>query len=103
MNWYKCNFFAPVQLLFQHWSQIWPKIEKQTKTRNETSSNLSLGERLTRLSKRLSRKRCRDTTLDRCQEGSRLTILLRIVTVKQCSVFFQNRGLLGSQGLKRTK
>ena len=32
-----------------------------------------------RLSKRLSRKRCCDTTPDRCQEGSRLTILLRIV------------------------
>ena len=55
------------------------KIEKQTKNRNETGSDLSLGERLTRLSKRLSRKRCCDTTPDRCQEGSRLTILLRIV------------------------
>ena len=32
-------------------------IEKQTKNRNETNSDLSLGERLTRLSKRLSRKR----------------------------------------------
>ena len=28
--------------------------------------------------KRLSRKRCCDTTPDRCQEGSRLTILFRI-------------------------
>ena len=31
-------------------------IEKQTKNRNETGSDLSLGERLTRLAKRLSRK-----------------------------------------------
>ena len=52
--------------------------EKQTKNRNETGSDLSLGERLTRLSKRLSRKRCCDTTPDRCLEGSRLTILFRI-------------------------
>ena len=51
-------------------------IEKQTKNRNETGSDLSLGERLTRLSKRLSRKRCCDTTPDRCQEGSRLTIMM---------------------------
>ena len=36
--------------------------EKQTKNRNETGSDLSLGERLMRLSKRLSRKRCCDTT-----------------------------------------
>ena len=62
--------------------KIWLKIGKNRKTaknRNETGSDLSLGERLTRLSKRLSRKRCCDTTPDRCQEGSRLTILLRIV------------------------
>ena len=51
--------------------------------------------------KRLSRKRCCDTTPDRCLERSRLTILLLIV--KKCSVFFQNRGLVGFQGLKRTK
>ena len=75
--------------------------EKQTKHRNETGLDLSLGERLTRLSKRLSRKRCCDTTPDRCLECSRLTILLRIV--KKCFVFFQNRGLVGPQGLKRTK
>ena len=35
---------------------------KQTKNRNETGSNLSLGTRLTVLSKRLGRKRCCDTT-----------------------------------------
>eukprot|EP00493_Phyllostaurus_siculus_P012089 UN12265 len=39
--------------------------------------NLSLCTRLTRV-KRLSHKRCCDTKPDRCQEGSRLTILLRI-------------------------
>ena len=54
-------------------------IEKRTKNRNGTGLDLSLGERLTWLSKRLSRNRCCDTTPDRCQEGSRLTILLRIV------------------------
>ena len=52
-------------------------IEKQAKNRNETGSNLSLGTRLTGV-KRLSYKRCCDTTPDRCQEGSRLTILFRI-------------------------
>ena len=50
-------------------------IQKQTKNRNETGSNLSLGTRLTVLSKRLGRKRCCDTTLDRCLECNRLTIL----------------------------
>ena len=50
-------------------------LEKQTKNRNETGSNLSLGERLTRLSKRLSRNRCCDTTPDRSLECCRLTIL----------------------------
>ena len=49
--------------------------EKQTKNRNETGSNLSLGTRLTVLSKRLGRKRCCDTTPDRCLECNRLTIL----------------------------
>ena len=43
----------------------------------ETGSDLCLGTCLTRV-KRLSRKRCCDTTPDRCQEGSRLTILFRI-------------------------
>ena len=42
------------------------KIYKQTKNRNETGSNLSLGTRLTVLSKRLGRKRCCDATPDRC-------------------------------------
>ena len=50
-------------------------IEKQTKDRNETGPNLSLGTRLTVLSKRLGRKRCCDTTPDRCLECNRLTIL----------------------------
>ena len=48
---------------------------KQAKNRNETGSNLSLGTRLTVLSKRLGRKRCCDTTPDRCLECNRLTIL----------------------------
>ena len=52
-----------------------PTIYKQTKNRNETGSNLSLGTRLTVLSKRLGRKRCCDTTPDRCLECNRLTIL----------------------------
>ena len=44
-------------------------VYKQTKNRNETGSNLSLGTRLTVLSKRLGRKRCCDTTPDRCLGG----------------------------------
>ena len=47
---------------------------KQTKSRNETGSNLSLGTRLTVLSKRLGRKRCCDTTPNRYLEVCRLTI-----------------------------
>ena len=43
---------------------------KQTKSRNETGSNLSLGTRLTVLSKRLGRKRCCDATPDYCQKES---------------------------------
>eukprot|EP00493_Phyllostaurus_siculus_P002211 UN02223 len=39
--------------------------------------NLSLGTRLTRV-KRLSRKRCCDTTPYRCQKGSRFTMLFRL-------------------------
>ena len=45
------------------------------KTRNETGSDLSLGTRLTVLSKRLRRKRCCHATPDRCLECNRLTIL----------------------------
>ena len=41
---------------------------------NETCSNLSLGTRLTMLSKRLGRKRCCDTTPVRFLEVCRLTI-----------------------------
>ena len=66
---------------------------KQAKNRNETGSNLSLGTRLTRV-KRLSRKRCCDTTPDRCQKGSRLTILFRMFM--KCFAFFPNRELVGS-------
>ena len=47
---------------------------KQTKNRNETGSNLSLGTRLTVLSKRVGRKRCCDATPGRCLEVCRLTI-----------------------------
>ena len=54
---------------------IQTSIQKQTKNRNETGSNLSLGTRLTVLSKRLGRKRCCDTTPDRCLKCNRLTIL----------------------------
>ena len=49
-------------------------MEKQAKNRSETSSNLSLGTRLMRV-KRLSRKRCCDTTPDRCQEGTVLSVV----------------------------
>ena len=58
-------------------STLNPKSKKQAKNRNETGSNLTWDTKLTRV-KRLSRKRCSDTTPDRCQEGSRLTILFRI-------------------------
>ena len=43
-------------------------IQKQTKNRKETGSNLSLSTLLTVLSKRLGRKRCCDTSPDRCLE-----------------------------------
>eukprot|EP00493_Phyllostaurus_siculus_P002410 UN02423 len=49
-------------------------LQKQAKNRNGTGSNLSLGTRLTVLSKRLGRKRCCDTTPDHCLEVFRLTI-----------------------------
>ena len=61
-------------------------IYKQTKNRNETGSNLSLGTRLTVLSKRLGRKRCCDATPDRCLGGVP-SHYLRIVN--KCDVFFQ--------------
>ena len=75
---------------------------KETTSRNETDSN-SLGTRLTVLSKLLGRKRCGDTTSDRCLEVCRLTIFASHCK-KKCFVFFQrSRVLVGSQGLKRTK
>ena len=52
-------------------------LEKEAKNRDETGSNLSLDTHLTRV-KCLRRKRCCDTTPDRCQDGTRLTILFRI-------------------------
>ena len=66
-------------------------IEKQAKNRNETGSNLSLGTRLTVLSKRLGRKRCCDATPDHCLECNRLTILTAHCE-SNCYVFFQYRG-----------
>ena len=81
-------------------------IEKQTKNRNEIGPNLSLGERLTRLSKRLSRKRCCDTTPDRCLECIRLTILLRILSSKCTKVkdeYAQRRRLRRINSLPKVK
>ena len=46
------------------------QVQNQPQNRNEADSNLSLGTRV----KRLSHKRCCDTTSDRCQERSFLTI-----------------------------
>ena len=75
---------------------------KQTKNKNETGSNLSLGIRLTVLSKRLGRKRCCDATPDRCLGGVP-SHYLRIVK-KNATCSSKNRGVLvGPQGLKRTK
>ena len=48
-----------------------PMIYKQTKNRNETGSNLSLGTLLTVLSKRLRRKRCCEVKPDRFLEVCR--------------------------------
>ena len=70
-----CTQYLVLQYIRQNGGH---NFEKQAKNRNETGSNLSLGTRLTRV-KRLSHKRCCDTTPDRCQEGSRLTILFRIL------------------------
>ena len=44
-------------------------MHKQTKNSNETGPNLSLGTRLTVLSKCLGRKRCCDATPDCCLGG----------------------------------
>ena len=85
----KCNIFVvfsnspdaseKVDLMLFLWFarlvRIYSLIQKQAKNRNETGSNLSLGTRLTVLSKRLRRKRCCDATPDRCLECNRLTIL----------------------------
>ena len=79
-------------------------IYKQTKNRNETGSNLSLGTRLTVLSKCLGRKLCCDATPDRCLGGVPSHYLRFALFKKKCVVFFQkSRVLVGSQGLKRTK
>ena len=81
---------------------VWPTevvtlIQKQAKNRNETGSNLSLGKRLTVLSKPLGRKRCCDTTPDRCLEYNRLTMTAHCEN--KCYVFFQiSRGFGGIPG-----
>ena len=67
-------------------TEVVTSIYKQTKNRNETGSKLSLGTRLTVLSKRLGRKRHCDATPDRCLGGVS-SHYLRIV--KKCVVFFQ--------------
>ena len=75
----------------QRWNTpIWPTevvtlIQKQAKNRNETGSNLSLGTRLTVLSKRLGRKRCCDTTPDRCLDVIVSLFWLRIVKTNATS------------------
>ena len=56
-----CHFWINNYIVFS--------IYKQTKSRNETGSNLSLSTRLTVLSKRLGHKRCCDATTDRCLGG----------------------------------
>ena len=65
-------------------------IQKQTKNRNETGSNLSLGTRMTALSKRLGRKR--PLTQRRTVAWSGVVSLSLLRIVKKCLVFFQNRG-----------
>ena len=99
-------------------------LKKQAENKNEIDSNLSLGTRMTRV-KCLSRKRCFDTTPDRCQVVyyfvSHLTLGRTIV--RKNPTFFKekngptfrprvickmlhvlpNRGVVGSQGLKCTK
>ena len=75
--------------------------EKQTNNRNETGSNLSLGARLTLLSKRLGRKRCCDAKPDRCLEVCRLTIFASHCKKNASSSSKMGGG--GIRGLKRTK
>ena len=58
-------------------------IYKQTKNRNKTGSNLSLGTHLTVLSKRLGRKRCCDATPDRCLKLCGPTIFVSHLTIKR--------------------
>ena len=67
------------------------EVDKQTKNKNETGSNLGLGTRLTVLPKRLGRKRCCNTTADRFLEVCRLTIfashcskMLRLLPKMEC-------------------
>ena len=74
---------------------------KQTKNKHETGSNVSLGKRLTVLSKRLGRKRLVVVS----QHRTRCVVSLSLLYIlKKCAVFFQRlRILVGSQDLKRTK
>ena len=67
---------------------------------DETGSNLSLGTRLTVLSKSLGRKRCCDAT-HRCLEVCRHYLCFTLFKI--CFVFFQrSRVLVGAQDLKWT-
>ena len=74
-----------------------------TKNRNKTGSNLSLGTRLTVLSKRLGRKRCCDATPDRCLGGVPSHYLRFALWKNAASSSERSRVWAGSQGLKRTK
>ena len=77
-------------------------IDKQTKNRNETGLNLSLGTRLAVLSKRDGLKCCCDAIRTAAWKCAVSLSSPRIV--KKSGVFFQrSRVLVGSQGLKRTK
>ena len=72
-NWFSVALMGGAEVLWalleRQESCLWALVYKQTKNRNETGSNLSLGTRLTVLSKRLGRKRCCDATPDRCHAG----------------------------------
>ena len=77
------------------------EVYKQTKNRNKTVSNLSLGTRLPVLPKRLGRKRFCDATGP--LPGGVSSHYLCFALFKKCVVFFQrSRVWAGSQGLKRT-